>query len=366
MREYIHSSSTTQITISYPDRRSFAFSPNIATVTLGSAYAVNAEVSLEMNGYIQKRNCINRTCTFILDALFQSFFSSAVLDYAEDGATATMVKDKIIIIKATHSTTLETVTLDSTNATDIIWGGLQLGQIEPTSEIIYSWEGLPITITNTWATGYKLKFVSGETREIVVSGLTKGSNIDLDVALASFKNQYNSLEYNPLEYMTSITPLTVIDFDFILTNDGSTPLKTYHIDTQGGCLDGKYIRWIDMQGEYKYYLLQQASQSTDAKNGESFRHYPTTTVSLNGYIRSRNQLISKTTTKTIQCGVQTADDDVTLLLRGCQNSIKHWVYENATWVEITLEDSNISDVRLEPLRQIDFKFRYSDLYTQSL
>lgn len=369
-RTKTHSSSTTLITIVYCDKRAFAFSPNIAKVTLGSAYAENAEVTLEMNGYTQKRNCVGRTCTFILDSLFQSYFKGSVFDIAETGTTATMVLDKTITVKATHGTTLETVTLDgSTYATDIVWGALQLGQTEPTEEYIYSWDGLPMTITDTLSSGYKIKFVNGNAKEKYVAGTPttyKGKNIDFDAALTTFKSEFNPLLFNPKQFMTSETVLNVIDVDFILTDNGTAAIKTYHIDTQGDCVDGKYIRWIDALGEYKYHVLQQASDATDSKNGESFKHYPTSSAATDGYIRSRNQLITKTIGKAIQCGVQAADDKVTELLRGCQNAIKHWVYENNTWVEVTLEDSNISKVRTENTRQIDFKFRYSDLYTQSL
>lgn len=319
---------SSKITGSYPEQRVWAFSPNRMIVNLTSDFAENAEVTISMNGYTQKRNCINRTCTFILDVLFQSYFKG--VDFSVLGTTTpTMVFDKSLTISATQTDT--TVISGSLSPFDIIWGALQQGETESTAETIYRFGTLPLTITQTIGDNWR------DTANTYSGTTNYGKHIDIQT-------------------------LTEDGYPYdILLRDNTTIKKTY-ILSHSSCTDGVYFRWIDSKGEYKYYLLQQASDETSSKNGSSFKHYLTSTTDL----RNKDQLISKTASKSIQCGVQTADDTITAFLRGCQQSLKHWAYINSQWIEMVLEDSNIATVRLEPLRQIDFKFRFSDNYTQSL
>ncbi len=356
-------------TITYPDRRVFAFSPYQCEI---SGLTESGTITIIFNNYSVKRyfNILNNvidlndddisddgsssqiidgnlntgtiqileslyedeTAHIVpLDQFFQSFFNNSEFGNVQNGVSSeSMALNKEIIFS------------DGTNTAammfDIIWGALQMGETEPTEDYIFNFEDYPLVLTQT--NGIYLK----NQNDSLISQYAYGEN------------------FNLREYLDNNPDTTVIN---VQDSEYNTILSYNIVDE---CeTDGYYLRWLDIYGKYRFYKLGFGSTDLESETEETFSKNVT---SLNpvytDLLRNRSVLKSKTVIKTINLGVSSSDDNLTTFLETVLTSLKQWLYVDGNWVELIPEDLTISRERNEGVREVSFDFMLPQYYTQSL
>lgn len=320
--------------VQYPDGRVFAFSPYEMIIT---GTGVGQEVIVTFNGVTIKRytNASN-AATMPLSGIFKSFFSSNELGdvLPRDNGVYSNASSKLMVKDASIRITIDGYYVDI--LFDIIWGALQIGEIEPIEEYIYVFGLLPVTFTNTHTNSWN---------NIEPYIDSRGKDFDIAAMLIDLPNANEILIYE---------------------NGTNILLKTYNL-IKTDCTDGVYLRWIDIHGDYHYYLYAYGGEDLSSKTGATFNHYAQTlTPSDCGLLKGKTQVKNKQVGKTIRCGEDAADDNKTVIAESLSKSIKQWVYTDSNWVEVNIGDMTISRERLDGGRQINIKVVFPEYYTQSL
>lgn len=323
------------ISLEIPEMRVYAFSPSFAKVTA----PVLTEITLTFNSLTQKRIVSGLGYVlFPLQPIFASFFADT--KFGEIGTftnslntqSKTIIKDAEITISGHSTADNEDVT--TTQLFNIVWGAEQIAANYKQLETIYLFDGWDATITHNIGDSDSYIFIP------------------------------------EIGYKTSFGKELKLDSTFgniiWIEGNGGIELKKWYIKNMPACPNSLYLRWIDLEGEYKYYLLQIGSTDEESKNGETANKYPFTTSAVNGVKEGRIKMYNKAATVSISCGIQTADDDQTELMRGLQESLLQWAYIGGNWVEVVVDAMTISRKRKEGNRQIDVKVILPQLYTQSL
>lgn len=327
--------------------RVFAFSPYFIKVdglTAGTGYVelkryVGGVLKLTLKRYANSAGEV----IFPLSGVFRSYFSDVEFGDVLPSIGYVNTASKLISIDATTTNISLSINggADTAYYYSVIWGALQIGEIESEVETIYAFGDLPLTITQNIG-----NTIGDNNDAIDYFNPNIGSDVDVAKVIES------DALVNIMRFMTS----------------PSTINKTFNI-IKSTCTDGIYLRWIDIHGDYKYYLIPYGGEDLSSKLGKTFNYYPlsleanATTGLYKGLIQSK----SKTVDKVISCGESAANDEITLMYDSLLKSLKQYMYlGDGKWLEVNLADMTIGRKRLEGTRQIDVKIALPTYYTQSL
>lgn len=312
------------------DTRMFCFSPYALTIT---GLTLQQKVELKFTPTTVEKSFVryagSSTMVIPIDGILQSFFKDTEFGEVTSGSSSpTMKIGKEIEVWIDDS-------LISTQTFDVIWGALQIGEVEPKEETIYRFGTLPLTLTQT-----------------IGNYVNDNDNSAIDDNLYS-----KTLSLIPYQNITQIQIVT-----------GSTVKKTINIVNEESCDNSIYLRWIDQYGEYKYHSFKLSTSALDAKKGSTFNYNVLTLNSTaNGLFKKKKQTKDKVVSKIIECGV-IADDTMTTHLEGLLYSLKQWMYitETNKWAEVDIDDITISRKRNEGNREILVKVIPQEYFTQRL
>lgn len=304
--------------VTYPDSRVFAFSPYKCVVT-GTAADQAVVFTWTVNSItktLTRYTGSDTTVTINLTKLFQSFFvgveTGNVLEHVTDKYANTASK----LIQTNKTINVAIGASNHNMGFDILYGALQQGEIEPTTETIYRFGTLPLTITQnigTWIDWY-----SGE-----LELNTFGKDIDIQKTYADNKIGYYSF----------------VETGLILKR------RIYVVD-MAICPESHYLRWIDRKtSSYKYYNFLLGKNNKAAANGATFNHNVLELDAVNGLYKNSLQTLEKLSTETITVVEPSADYLQQIHIISIFDSPKVWLYmgqddENIhQWMEVNTSES---------------------------
>lgn len=336
-----NNTSITNTTITYPDLRVFAFSPNKATVTTS---AVNDVITVSwvangINQSLKRYTGVGNTVDIPLMYIFKSFFAGTEIgdvlpvssNYANT-ASKLFLTGKTISIEKGGQTAVLTF--------DVIWGALQIGEVESSVEEIYTFGTLPVLLTQNIG-----NYVNDN----------DGSSIDTN-------NYGKDMYVNSI--ISTYPSIDTIRFQTL----PSTTHKTYNI-IKSTCENGIFLRWVDRIGNYKQFLFMHGASNQESKAGESFtKELLTTDATSSGLYKGQSQLIDISGNNVDLCSVVTATYNQQKYIQSLETSIKAWKYLGANkWVEVTVKMNPIKiDERFQQNQSIELEVISPNLYLQSL
>ena len=329
----------TDTDVEYPNERVFAFTPYY--VSLSSEMSAGTEYTIEFNGFTVKRYLNTSSNDNIpISGMLQSFFANT--EFGDVGtftsnlnsASKLFLQNKYIVIRI--GVDVFTLTFD------IIWGAIQPSIREKSVIPLYMFAGLPLTITQNIGDDfvYATTTTYGFGKEVLVSGIAQvtGTAILRDSFATETYKIYN------VKYISCVPENSI------------------------------YLRWVDVEGEYKYYLLNIAERINTAEFTTYFNRYPTylnpTPGTLPSLVKNRIAYTEKKNNNRIIAGVMAADDELTAHLESLNGSLLQWIYSKegsaVTWTECVVLGMSIGRKTREGNRQIDFEIQLPELYNQRL
>lgn len=319
--------------VTYPDERVFAFSPYKCVVT---GTAPQQAVVFTFNGKTLTRYTgSDNKVTISLTRLFQSFFVGVetgiilphVTDKYANTASKLIQQGKVINVaigESNHNMTFE-----------IVYGALQQGETELTTETIYFFRNpttgatLPLTITQNL--GGWVDYNSGVA---MLENNTYGKDIDLEEAYADSK-------FGNYHFVGLV---------------GETPYIAKYIKVVELpiCSESYYLRWIDRKtSSYKYYNFLLGRNTKAASNGATFNYNVLELSATNGLYKNSLQTLEKISTETITVVEPSADILQQTHIQSIFDSPKVWLYMgNSEWMEVNTSESSFEKIRNDGKKEI--------------
>lgn len=319
-----------EYTITYPDKRVFAFSPYKCVVT---GTAVAQAVVFTFNGKTLTRYTgSDNKVTINLTKLFQSFFvgvetgivPAVVTSTYANTASKLIALDKVINVKIDTDPTGINLTFD------IMYGALQQGETEPTEETIYRFgSALPLTITQN--SGSWCDYDTGIT---LLEADTYGKDIDLQEA-------YGDNKFGKYRFVHEVGE------DFVVT-------KEITVVEMPVCPESYYLRWIDRKTpSYKYYNFLLGRNTKAASNGATFNYNVLELSATSGLYKNTLQTLEKISTETITLVEPSADLLQQTHIQTIFDSPKVWLYMGSSeWMEVNTSESSFEKIRNDGKKEI--------------
>lgn len=321
------------ISITLPGTRLFAFSPSKLSLTGATA---GQQIDFTFNGFSATRYADSSgNLIFPLAKALKSAWATTDVGDVEPASPA----DPNSATKL-----MKTITLDvksggshvgaSPYTITAIWGALQVGETEPTTDTIYRFGDLPLSViqnigSDTWVNG------SGAAGDLI------GKDFFLDT------------DYTKIEFKT-----------------GSTVHKTITIQDVDYCsTDTVYLRWVDSLGQYKYFGFILGASQSKSKAGDVFnRELLDLSSTTNGLYKSQTQLIDIEADSVQLLSVPTATYEQQQHIKTLETSVKCWKYLGSDkWVEVIAAVKPIVlDERFKSNQAIELEITLPKLYLQTL
>ena len=310
--------------VTYPDKRVFAFSPYKCIVT---GTARQQEVVFTFNGKTLKRYTgSDNKVTINLTRLFQSFFvgvetgvvSPRVTGYYANTASKLIQRDKTINVAIGGNGLMMSF--------DIMYGALQQGETEPTTENIYRFGTLPLTVTQN--IGERIQYGIN-----TLENVTFGKDIDIQQAYADNKK-------TPYLFTSGVNPIIIN--------------KTINVIDKPVCPESYYLRWIDRKtSSYKYYNFLLGKNNKATANGATFNYNVLELDSVDGLYKNSLQTLEKISTETITLVEPSADLLQQEHIQTIFDSPKVWLYMGSDeWMEVNTSESSFEKIRNDGKKEI--------------
>ncbi len=316
-------------TVTYPDKRVFAFSPYKCIVT---GTARQQEVVFTFNGKkLTRYTGSDNKVTISLTRLFQSFFvgvetgvvSPRVTGYYANTASKLIQRNKTINVAIGANRLIMSF--------DIMYGALQQGETEPTEETIYRFgSALPLTITQNSGSWCECDY---ESTGIMLENNTFGKDIDLQETYGYNIGKYRFVHQVGEAFVTT-KEITVID----------KPV----------CPESYYLRWIDRKtSSYKYYNFLLGKNNKSTANGATFNYNVLELDSVDGLYKNSLQTLEKISTETITLVEPSADLLQQEHIISIFDSPKVWLYMGSDeWMEVNTSESSFEKIRNDGKKEI--------------
>ena len=285
------------------DAYSFVFEPNTLKITLGSGYSATQEVTISANGITQKRNCINRVCTFDLSTIFESYFADKdfTLNYAANADDPFYQSSFDLIVEVQGDLT----EINAINYS-LRWGAYQFDEDNAPSDFSFPiWLGKPLVINSS----------------------QEHDNWELFYGISSTGTGIKALSLS--DAASSFLYITKLSSDIIQT-------ISYYPETCPA--DGNYLQWVDTYGQiwhYMFYKNKEKKYSKTITSGEFIPYYPTRRFdSQNGL----GKVKEKTTKRSFTC-FQSIDESIYSIVESIISSPIVRYYTNDRWIEVKIKDS---------------------------
>lgn len=319
------------------DTELFVFSPYYIEVT---GTAANQSISMTVNSItLTRKTNASFKAKFPISKILQSFWAG--VDVAEvlfpvfpsqSNAESKLIRlSKAIVIQVGTDTANK-----GTLTYDLIWGALQSSESYTMPEKdVYMWHD---------GTSYLVSTITDS-----VSAFTKGKEIFLSI--------WASLRTPPLPKK------------YQLIGGGGAVARTYNIKQMPFCAGGLYLRWIALDGEYKYYYFKIASTYIEQSDIKQIRQNVYDFDS-GIYVKSGMTNYSKKAYRVYDIGIPSANYDQQVYLQSLETSLKQYCVE---WKEATVRSFVECNVEVEPImidrnrlnKEINIKVRIP-IYTQTL
>lgn len=313
--------------VTYPDKRVFAFSPYKCVVT---GTAPQQSVVFTFNGKTLTRYTgSDNKVTINLTKLFQSFFVGVETGIVPAVVTSTYANTASKLIALDKTINVAIGANNHNMVFDIMYGALQQGETEPTEETIYRFGTLPLTITQN--SGVWCDYASAG---FMLENNTFGKDIDIQEA-------YSDEKYGNYRFVH------VIDPDIVVT-------KEITVIDKPVCPESYYLRWIDRKtSSYKYYNFLLGKNNKSTANGATFNYNVLELDSVDGLYKNSLQTLEKISTETITVVEPSADILQQTHIQSIFDSPKVWLYMgNSEWMEVNTSESSFEKIRNDGKKEI--------------
>lgn len=315
---------TNEYSVTYPDKRVFAFSPYKCVVT---GTEIQQKVIFNFNGKTLTRYTgSDKKVTIELSTLFRSFFvgveTGNVLAHGVGVYTNTASK----LIQTDKTINVAIGAKNSNMTFDILYGALQQGETEPTEETIYRFGTLPLTITRN---------IGDRTQYGPLILENEGAKCDIDIQKAYFDDKKE-----PYFFTESVDPT--------ITN------RRINVIDMPVCPESYYLRWIDKKtSSYKYYNFLLGRNTKTSSNGASFNYPVNSLDATDGLYKNSTQILKKISTETITLVEPSADYLQQAHIKTIFDSPKVWLYlGDNNWIEVNTSESTFEVVRNDGKKEI--------------
>lgn len=212
-----------------------------------------------------------------------------------------------------------------------VYGAEQIGMQNDIYETIYKFDTMPLTLTQS-----------------IIGSLY----IDGNLISNSFGTDY---------YISTATKYEI--------KSGTTILKSFTIKPLAHCSDNVYLRWVDKQGQYKYFEFILGESYQETKVGDILsKELLNLNATSNGLYKSSTRLIDITGNNIQSLTVPTANYSQQRLLQSIESAIHVCKYiGNNKWVEVTARMTPIKiDERWKQNQTVNLEIIMPDLYLQSI
>lgn len=298
--------------IRYPDEIAFAFNPSPLLITGSSGQYVTVTMTDGIDTYTERRITFATNCQFDLSALARAFF--AIADKQEPSETQTVNTNHTKAVEVTVETyvsanNIVTFTFTST----YIFGLLHHGEVFNPIRQRRWFKNYPFTLGVFAEAGSSIAFVvDGSAQSLQTFNATGIYEIPIETlgVTESLVVQDNIGE------IEATTFPTVFDLSFsALDGDEIIDRITLETDTEE-CPKALYLRWLDNQGFYCYWLFSwlgdsDVSEVTEDILRNDMNHYAEA-VGYQGWYGHRER---KASTMTKQAGASMVDADTFAFLK---------------------------------------------------
>ena len=273
MREYTEN----QYLLRYPDEIAFAFNPYILSATNVGVVPDIAEVhGMDITIVYQDKRVklsfegFEKSCSIDLQEYIQSLFSDVqigVVDY-EHASITDMERQITFHVKVR---TLQENSNTHTFTSNFIWGALRLGgEIFNRFRNLTWFRGYPFTFSLYTLGGGSLVLCKDGAPSRFIETPERGIwNVPLN------KDTDNAESFYIVNDHTGAFIEGCFDNTFDMTfryNQGGADTPKLRIKIVDGCKNGYYLRWIDRQGFYQYFLFKSGDESYKITSTESYRN----------------------------------------------------------------------------------------------
>jgi hypothetical protein len=319
---------TNQYAAKYPNTRIYVFSPYYVLIQTDT---VGQEVTMTCNGYSFMRvSDANKYAKFPVNKILESFFVGKEFGDVLAASTNEFNSSSKLILTSKNiafhvdDDTGHTLTLTY----NLIWGALQQGESERTTDEIYAYDNgtnyLPLTVT-----------------------CNMGDNIGKEAWISAL------MDSSPISTYSLLS--------------GATPVKTYTIVELPYCAGGHYLRWISPEGEYRYFYFAPGISSDELEDGVDVKqNIWSMEASTNGEIKNDLAMKDKKGKPYYDAVVLNATYNQQVHLKGLQRAIKTWIWENSTWIETRVAMDSIQVDRFRKPKEVNVKIYKPSLFLQSL
>lgn len=324
--------------VTYPDKRVFAFSPYKCVVT-GTAIA--QAVVFTFNGKTLTRYTgSDNKVTISLTRLFQSFFVGVETGVVLPRVTGKYTNTGSKLIQLDKTINVAIAASSHNMVFDIMYGALQQGETEPTEETIYRFGTLPLTITRN---------IGDRTQHgaLILEGESAKCDIDIQKAYLDDKKE-------PYFFTESLDPT--------ITN------RRINVIDKPVCPESYYLRWIDRKtSSYKYYNFLLGKNNKSTANGATFNYNVLELDSVDGLYKNSLQTLEKISTETITVVEPSADILQQTHIQSIFDSPKVWLYMgNSEWMEVNTSESSFEKIRNDGKKEIQINIILPQKYNIKL
>lgn len=324
--------------VTYPDKRVFAFSPYKCVVT-GTAIA--QEVVFTFNGKTLTRYTgSDNKVTISLQKLFQSFFVGVEVGIVLQTVPGKYTNTGSKLIQSDKAINVAIGASSHDMIFDIMYGALQQGETEPTEETIYRFGTLPLTITRN---------IGDRTQHGPLILESESAKCDIDIQKA-----YLDDKKEPYFFTESVDPT--------ITN------RRINVIDMPVCPESYYLRWIDRKtSSYKYYNFLLGRNTKSASNGATFNYNVLELSATNGLYKNILQTLEKISTETITVVEPSADILQQTHIQSIFDSPKVWLYMgNSEWMEVNTSESSFEKIRNDGKKEIQINIILPQKYNIKL
>lgn len=238
-------------TMTYPDALAFAFNPTPLAITGSSGVWVSLTITDGVTTYSEKRTPFGGACSFDMSVFIRALFS--LVNKKEPSTASMTAMNHVLSITASVKTYVEENNQPIfTFTSDYVFGLLRHGEVFNPVRHRTWFRNYPFTIGVYSENGNSIGYiVDGSTQAVVTTNSTDIYEIPIDTLGIN-----DSLVI--LDGIGALTPTTfedVFDMSFSLV-DGNDIMERVFVDvSEEQCPKAVYLRWLDNQGFYCYWLF---------------------------------------------------------------------------------------------------------------
>lgn len=293
-------------TVEYPDEISFCFNPVVINISGfdGTSAAMAVIDTVTAVTYTEKRAMFGTSCFFDASFYMQSGFDAVDfkdVDYSEAGAKDSKVGKLFHVIVLLYAED-GSVSSDFQFDTFVVWGAMEIGERFNGERTLVCFRNLPFTV-GVYSSGKDVANIIVDGKQVASYELPEQKVWNVVLELAKVDDAI--VEVPEKKDDSSVFDYT-FDYTFHKVLNAPSRVKLIMDD----CTEGVYLRWINRQGLYCYWLFKKGDESRQVSDdGEFIRNNMVDFNYVNGYHGGSGRQQRKMGSNTVNICAPLVDSD---------------------------------------------------------